>query len=63
MKKEIDFTKLSNAEINIKIMGYENEYNAKKDKIVALLHDLEELDSLYIKANKELQNRDILKDG
>jgi DNA-dependent RNA polymerase auxiliary subunit epsilon len=28
-----------------------------------LLHDLEELDSLYIKANKELQKRGILKDG
>jgi hypothetical protein len=63
MKKEVDFTKLSNAEINIKMMGYENEYNVKKDKIITLLHDLEELDSLYIKANKELQKRGILKDG
>ena len=63
MKKKVDFTKLSNAEINIKIMGYENEYNVKKDKIVSLVHDLEELDALYIKANEELQKRGVLKDG
>ena len=63
MKKKVDFTKLSNAEINIKIMGYENEYNVKKDKIVSLVHDLEDLDALYIKANEELQKRGVLKDG
>jgi hypothetical protein len=63
MKKEIDFTKLSNAEINIKIMGYENEYNVKKDKIIALVRELTELDELYIKANEELQKRGVLKDG
>ena len=62
MKKKVDFTKLSNAEINIKIMGYENEYNVKKDKIITLVHDLEELDALYIEANKELQSRGVLKD-
>ena len=63
MKKKVDFTKLSNAEINIKIMGYENEYNVKKDKIIALVQELTELDELYIKANEELQKRGILKDG
>jgi hypothetical protein len=63
MKKKVDFTKLSNAEINIKIMGYENEYNVKKDKIIALIQELTELDELYIKANEELQKRGILKDG
>ena len=57
MKKKVDFTKLSNAEINIKIMGYENEYNVKKDKIIALVRELTELDELYIKANEELQKR------
>ncbi len=63
MKKKVDFTKLSNAEINIKIMGYENEYNVKKDKIIALVQELTELDELYIKANEELQKRGVLKDG
>jgi len=63
MKKKVDFTKLSNAEINIKIMGYENEYNVKKDKIIALVQELTELDELYIKANEELQKRGALKDG
>jgi hypothetical protein len=63
MKKKVDFTKLSNAEINIKIMGYENEYNAKKSKIIEMIGDLQELDTLYIEANEELQKRGILKDG
>ena len=63
MKKKVDFTKLSNAEINIKIMGYENEYNVKKDKIIALVQELTELDELYIKANEEIKKRGILKDG
>jgi hypothetical protein len=62
MKKEVDFSKMSNSEINLKIMGYENEYNAKKSKIIALVQDLEELDKLYIKANDELKKRNVLKD-
>lgn len=61
-KKKVDFSKLSNAEINIKIMGYENEYNVKKDKIISLVHELQELDALYNEANNELQNRGVLKD-
>ena len=63
MKEKVDFTKLSNAEINIKIMGYENEYNAKKSKIIEMIGDLQELDTLYIEANKEIKKRGILKDG
>ena len=61
-KKKVDFSKLSNAEINIKIMGYENEYNVKKDKIISLVHELQELDTLYNEANNELQKRGVLKD-
>jgi hypothetical protein len=61
-KKKVDFSKLSNAEINIKIMGYENEYNVKKDKIISLVHELQELDALYNEANNELQKRGVLKD-
>ena len=63
MKKEVDFSRLTNAEINLKIMGYENEYNVKKDKILALVEDLKELDKLYIDANNELKKRGVLTNG
>lgn len=62
MKTKVDFTKLSNAEINLKIMGYENEYNVKKDKILDLIAELQELDALYIEANNELKKRGVLSD-
>ena len=62
MKNKIDFTRLSNAEINLKIMGYENEYNVKKDKILNMIAELQELDDLYIEANNELRKRGILSD-
>lgn len=63
MKKKVDFSRLSNAEINLKIMGYENEYNIKKGKILALVEELKELDQLYIDANNELKKRGVLTDG
>lgn len=63
MKKKVDFSKLSNSEINLKIMGYENEYNVKKDKIISLVEELQELDRLYIAANEELKKRGVLTDG
>jgi len=63
MKKKVDFSKLSNSEINLKIMGYENEYNVKKDKIISLVEELQELDKLYIAANEELKKRGVLTDG
>lgn len=63
MKKKIDFSRLTNAEINLKIMGYENEYNIKKDKIISLIENLKELDELYIEANNELKKRGALTDG
>ena len=62
MKKNVDFSKMSNSEINIKMMGYDNEYNVKKDKIIALVHELEDLDFLYNKAKDELEKRGILND-
>lgn len=62
MEKNIDFSKLSNAEINLKIMGYENEYNIKKDKILSMVAELQELDALYIAANNELKKRGVLND-
>lgn len=57
MKKDVDFTKLSNAEINIKVMGYTNEYNIKKGEIIKLIYELEELDKLCIKATNELKKK------
>jgi hypothetical protein len=62
MSNNIDFSKLSNSEINIKKMGYENEYNIKKQKIIELVGRLEELDKLYIEANEELKKRGVLSD-
>ena len=63
MKRNIDFSKMTNSEINLKIMGYTNEYDVRKNKIIELVHELEDLDFLYKKANEELQKRGILNDG
>ena len=63
MDRNIDFTRLSNAEINIRIKGYENDYDVKKGKIIELVHELEDLDYLYRKASDEVKRRGILKDG
>ena len=63
MNRDIDFSRLSNAEINLKIMGYDNEYQVKKDKIIKLVHELEDLDFLYNKAQDELNKRGVLNDG
>ena len=63
MNKKIDFSKLTNAEINIKLINYENEYDLKKNKIIELIHELEDLDALYIKGKGELEKRGILTDG
>jgi hypothetical protein len=62
MDKNIDFKKLTNAEINLKMMGYDNEYSVKKEKIIQLIHELEDLDFLYNKAKEEIERRGILKD-
>ena len=62
MEKDIDFSKMTNAEINLKIMGYNNEYDVTKEKIVKLVGKLQELDKLYIKANEELKKRGVLND-
>jgi hypothetical protein len=62
MNRSIDFSKMSNSEINIKIMGYDNEYEVKKKKIIDLVHELEDLDYLYNKAKAELSKRGALSD-
>jgi hypothetical protein len=61
--KKVDFSKMSNADINLKKMGYDNEYKVKKNKIMELINDLVELDALYIAANEELKKRGVLSDG
>lgn len=63
MNRNVDFSKMSNADINIKVMGYDNEYNVKKSKIIELVHELEDLDFLYNKAISELEKRGVLNDG
>jgi hypothetical protein len=62
MNRNVDFSKMSNAEINLKIKGYDNEYNVRKTKIIDLVHELEDLDYLYNKANDELKKRGVLSD-
>ena len=62
MKRDIDFSKMSNADINLKIIGYNNQYEIKKSKIIDLVRELEDLDYLYIKANDELKKRGALSD-
>ena len=63
MNRNVDFSKMSNADINLKIMGYDNEYNIRKTKIIELVHELEDLDFLYTKATNELEKRGVLNDG
>lgn len=60
MDKNIDFAKLSNSEINIKMKSYDNEYNVKKSKIISLVSELQDLDYLYMKAKEELSKRGVL---
>ena len=63
MNRNINFSKLSNSEINIKIIGYKNDYDIRKNKIIELIHELEDLDYLHTKANEELKKRGVLNDG
>jgi hypothetical protein len=60
--KKVDFSKMSNAEINLKKMAYDNEYKMKKSKIIELINDLADLDVLYLQANDELKKRGVLSD-
>ena len=60
MDNNIDFSKLSNSEINIKMKSYDDEYNVKKSKIISLVSELQDLDYLYMKAKEELSKRGVL---
>lgn len=63
MDRNVDFSKMSNADINLKIMSYDNEYDVRKSKIISLIHELEDLDYLYNKAKDELKKRGVLNNG
>lgn len=63
MDRNIDFSKMTNSEINLKVMGYDNSYEIKKSKIIELVHELEDLDFLYKKAKDELKKRGVLTNG
>lgn len=63
MDKNIDFSLLTNAELSLKMMAYSNEYDAKKQQIINLLEDLQELDKLYIKAEREKEKRGGINNG
>ena len=60
MNRNVDFSKMSNSEINLKVMSYDNEYDIRKSKIIELVHELEDLDFLYRKATDELKKRGVL---
>jgi len=62
MDRNVDFSKMSNSEINLKVMSYNNEYDIRKSKIIELVHELEDLDFLYRKATDELKKRGVLSD-
>lgn len=62
MEKNIDFSKLSNADINLKLMALDNEYESKKSKIIEMIGELEVLDKLYISGKNELNKRGVLND-
>ena len=63
MDRNVDFSKMSNSELNMKLITYDNEYDIRKTKIIDLVHELEDLDFLYIKAKKELGKRGVLNNG
>ena len=60
MDRNVDFSKMSNSEINLKVMSYDNEYDIRISKIIELVHELEDLDFLYRKATNELKKRGVL---
>lgn len=62
MDRNINFSNMSNSEINLKILNYNNEYDVRKSKIIEMIHELENLDYLYNKANEELKKRGVLND-
>lgn len=57
VKQMMDYSKLTNGELSMKLNEYNNEYEAKKKKIIELVERLKELDRLYMEVETELNNR------
>ena len=57
MMNEVDFKNMSNNEIKLELMKYENEYKSVQIKVLDMVERLKELDSLYNQAKRELNNR------
>ena len=55
--EEIRFEMMSNSELKIKMTEMENEYEALKIKINALINRMDELDKEYVKVKKILNKR------
>lgn len=59
---KVDFSKMSNSEINLKMKGYEDEFNAIKTNILGLVSRLNQLDDLYKQGRAEINKRGALSD-
>lgn len=57
--EKIVWEELSTSEIKLKQLSLKELYENKKNKIAALLDDLDYLDSEYIKGENELNKRQI----
>lgn len=57
-----DYGKMKNAEINLKIKGYRDKYEACKVKVQNLIEEMKGLDQEYNKALRELSKRGVLND-
>ena len=58
-----DFTRLSNAEINIKLMSLKNQFEVDKQKVMETLNEMMYLDKEYTNGKNELKNRGMKDNG
>lgn len=58
-----DFTRLSNAEINIKLMSLKNQFEVDKQKVMETLNEMMYLDKEYTNGKNELTNRGMKDNG
>lgn len=53
----IDFTTMSDSDINIKLKAMEDDYETTKNKVGELVYHMKELNELYDKGKKILNKR------
>lgn len=58
--EDLKLNELSNAELKLKIKGYENEYEVIKNKIDNYINRMNELDKLYNNCKMELKKRNVI---